>query len=94
MPEPPRPAHRPREPDSSHVFAMLLQPGMDPTGAYAFVQEMQSMASENLIARIESMLDAQSAELRSFRWFVAAPLVLLGALVTLRQLTLVARGAG
>ena len=94
MPKPPRPAPPKREPDSSHVFAMLLQLGMDPADAYAFVQEMQSMASENLIARIESKLDAQSAELRSFRWFVAAALVLLGALVTLLQLTLVARGAG
>lgn len=94
MPEPPRPAPRPREPDSSHVFAMLLQLGMDPTDAYAFVQEMQSMASENLVAQFQSKLDAHSAELRSFRWFVAAGLVLVGAFVTLMQVALAARGAG
>ena len=105
MPEEPQPTTAPREPDSSRVFALLLKLGMDPEDAYAFVQEVQSMAAENLIARfesrlettanrLESKLDVQAVELRSFRRFIAGAIILLAALAALIQLLLTARATG
>ena len=61
MPEQPQPISAAPEPDSSRVFALLLKLGMAREDAYAFVQEVQRMAAENLIARFESKLDAHAA---------------------------------
>jgi len=94
MPEHPHPAGGQREPGGSRIFALFLKLGADPEDAYASVQEVQSMASENMIARFESKLDALQAELRSFRWFIASAIVLGAALVTLLQLIFLARAAG
>lgn len=98
MPEQPSRDSSPSEPDGSRTFALLLKLGADPRDAYASVQEVQSMAAENLIARFESRLEAVAAELkaevRSFRWFIAAVVVLGVFLVALMEFVLVARGPG
>ena len=66
MPEDPQPIPGGRPPETSHIFTALLQLRLRPESAYAFVEEMQSTASANLIARFGSKLDAlgatQSAE--------------------------------
>ena len=95
----------PPEPDSSRLFALLLKLGLDPEDAYAFVHEVQHMASENLIARFGSKLDELAAgqkaelaslraEVRSFRWFIAAAIVLGAFIVTLLQLVTVTKSSG
>ena len=60
-PEDAQPIPGGRPPETSHIFTALLQLRLRPEDAYAFVEEMQSMASANLIARFESKLDALAA---------------------------------
>ena len=50
------------------------------------------MPAKNPIARIESKLDAQTAELRRFRWFIAA--TVFGVLVITVVHLLVIRDSG
>ena len=82
----------PPEPDGSRVFELSLKLGLAPADAYAFAQDVQRMASENLIARFESKLDALAAvqetkldairselrtETRSIRWVLGGVAIVL-----------------
>ena len=49
-------------PDDKRLFLLLRQLGLDDEQAYTFVQELQTMAAANLIARFESKLDVLAAE--------------------------------
>ena len=51
----------PTETDSSRIFDLLLQLGLGPRDAYAFDREVERMAGQNIIAR----MDAQAAELKA-----------------------------
>ena len=94
MSELPHPAGGPREPAGSRIFALFLKLGADPEDAYSSVQEVQSMASENMIARFEAKLEAVTAELRSFKWFIGSAIVFAVLVITVVQLVLVIRGSG
>ena len=54
-------------PDDKRLFLLLLKLGLNEEEAYSFVQELQTMASANLIAQfqgaMESKLDATNARL-------------------------------
>lgn len=94
MPEQPSPDSSSREPEGTRIFALLLKLGGDPEEVYASVKDVQSMAAENVIARIESKLEAMRAELRSFRWFIAAGIVFAVFIITLVQLLLAVQSPG
>ena len=49
-------------PDDKRLFLLLRKLGLDDEQAYTFVQELQTMAAANLIARFESKLDVLVAE--------------------------------
>ena len=66
MPDAPTP-----RPDSKRMFDMLVGLKMDPGSAFTFVQEVENMASANLIARFESKLD-------STRWLLVALVAIFG----------------
>lgn len=80
------------EPDASRAFGLLLKLGLEPEDAYAFVRDLQHMASENLIARFGSKLDALAkaqdtkleairselrTETRSIRWVLGGVAIVL-----------------
>ena len=50
-------------PDDKRLFMLLRDAGLNAEQAYTFVQELRTMASENIITRYESKLDAQTARL-------------------------------
>ncbi len=56
-------------PDDKRLFLLLLKLGLKEEEAYSFVQELQTMASANLIAQfqgsMESKLDAVNARLEA-----------------------------
>ncbi len=56
-------------PDDKHLFLLLLKLGLKEEEAYSFVQELQTMASANLIAQfqgaMEPKLDAVNARLEA-----------------------------
>ena len=85
MPDAPTP-----QPDSKHLFDLLLGLKMEPGDAYTFTQEVGNMAAANLIARFESKLEAQNAqtaslksEIASLRWMIGLGFTLLALLITL-----------
>ena len=57
----------PPAPDDKRLYLLLRQIGLDEEAAYTFVQEIQNMASANLIARFESKLDAMDSKLGAMR---------------------------
>ena len=59
------PDHSPPRPDSKRMFDILVGLKMAPGSAYTFIQEVENMASANLIARFESKLDAQGERFES-----------------------------
>ena len=50
-------------PDDKRLFMLLQDAGLSAEQAYTFVQELRTMAAENVIARFESKLDAQTANM-------------------------------
>ena len=58
----------PREPDNKRLFAQFRKVGMDADGACLAVQEIRTMAGQNLIARLdvqEAKWDLNSEDRRS-----------------------------
>ena len=104
MPEPPQPVPAAREPETSRVFALTLQLGLEPEGAYTLVREVQATVSKNPIARFESKLDAYAAavqaqmaalrsEVISFRWRLG-PTIAFVLLITIVQVLIDWRATG
>ena len=52
-------------PDDKRLFLLLQDTGLDSGKAYTFVQELRTMAAENIIARYESKLEAHTAHMGS-----------------------------
>ena len=48
-------------PDDKRLFELLCGLGLAPSDAFIFVQELNTMAAANLIARFENKLDSLSA---------------------------------
>ena len=56
------------EPDDKRLFHLFRSVGMDGDGAFTAVQEIRTMAGQNILAKIDEQtakLQAQSAELRA-----------------------------
>lgn len=104
MPEQPQPVPAVRELETSGVFALILELELEPEGAYTLVREVQAMVSKNLIARLESKLDAYAAavqgqmaalrtEVMSFRWRLG-PTIAFVLLIAIMQILIVWRATG
>ena len=60
---------------NKQIFQTLRNMGATEEEAFTFIEQVQSMASENMIARFETRLNA-------FQWMLGIGLALLGVLVT------------
>ena len=52
-------------PDDKRLFELLCGLGLEPSEAFTFVQELNTMAAANLIARFENKLDGLSANVNA-----------------------------
>ncbi len=52
-------------PDDKRLFLLLLKLGLNEEDAYSFVQELQIMASANLIAQFQSAMESIDARLEA-----------------------------
>ncbi|MDE0102211.1 MAG: hypothetical protein OXN89_07515 [Bryobacterales bacterium] len=81
------PDHSPPRPDSKRMFGILVGLKMAPGSAYTLIQEVENMASANLIARFESKLDAQgerfAAGLADLRYQIRRERAMLWAVIAL-----------
>jgi hypothetical protein len=55
------------EPDDKRLFDQFRSGGMDADGAYIAVQEIRTMAGQNIIAKMDAQAVAQDAKLESIR---------------------------
>ncbi len=90
----------PKEPDEKKVYDLLRNVGMSEDGAYIAVQEIRTMAGQNIIAKLDAQearldtridqMETQTAELkvevRGFGRNVRAIAVAFGVLVVALQI--------
>ncbi len=71
-------------PDDKRLFLLLQKVGLDAEQANTFVQELRTLAAENLIARFEAKLDAHNAAMTArinmLTWVIGVAFALLLAL--------------
>ena len=64
-------------PDDKRLFMLLRVMGLNAEQAYTFVQELRTMAAENIIARFESKLDALTSKFNLLLWFIGIGVALI-----------------
>lgn len=56
-----------QDPDDKRLFHLFRQCGMDEDGAYTAIQEVRSMAGQNVIAEVRAQGERQSGDLKELR---------------------------
>lgn len=73
-------------PTEDRIYELLRKTGLEPEEAFTLFAGIRDMAAANLIARFESKLDAQNAQLAALRWLIGGGFALLGLLVAALRL--------
>ena len=72
--------------DRVQLYDILTRAGVQGRDAHVFTQLVEEMASENLIRRFESKLEAQNATINTLKWMVGLGFTALGILVAVLAL--------
>jgi hypothetical protein len=78
-------------PDDKRLFDQFRSGGMDADGAFIAVQEIRTMAGQNIIDRMDAKFAEQKAETTAIKWLLTSMILFAALLITIGQFYLAFR---